>query len=110
MRIIEKYFLLDGTLFVMKGVWGLRVRRRASKPKRHLICFCIAPLLVQCGSWSSLGSVLQELILSFRAHFLQFTHYLGGLKVRRSFLQLLCLLCVSSFFNNSHTSILVRMS
>jgi len=50
---------------------------------------------------------------SLRAHFFQFTNYLGGLRARRSFLQLLWLLCVwlvwnernNRLFNNYHTSI-----
>ena len=50
---------------------------------------------------------------SLRDHFIQFTYYLGGLKARRSFLQLRWLVCVwliwnernNRFFNKSHTSI-----
>jgi hypothetical protein len=48
---------------------------------------------------------------SLRVHFVQFTNYLGGTRARRSFLQLIWLLCVwlvwnernNRLFNSSHT-------
>jgi len=54
---------------------------------------------------------------NLRDHFIQFTHYLGGLKARQSFLQLIWLLCIwlvwndrnNRLFNNIQTHIIELM-
>lgn len=43
---------------------------------------------------------------SLSAHFLHFTNYLGGTRTRRSFLQLICLLCVWFIWKECNNRIL----
>jgi len=81
-------------------------------------------LFLQCDIFASLWQYVRYWIgvsevepHSLRAHFIQFTHYLGGSKARRSFLQLLWLLCIwlvwnernNRFFNNIQTTIIDLM-
>ena len=67
-------------------------------------------LCQQVQLWLGISGVDHQ---SLGAHFFQFTNYLGGLRTRRSFLQLICLLYVwliwkerdNKIFNNTYTSI-----
>jgi len=59
----------------------------------HLFLFCDAfgSLWQHVRAWLGFSGVDQQ---TLGDHFLQFTNYLSGMKTRRSFLQLICLLCV----------------
>jgi hypothetical protein len=76
-------------------------------------------LFLHCTSFGSFWQIVQSWLgvtsvdpQSIRDHFVQFTYCLGGVKKRRSFLQLLWPVCVwviwnernNRFFNNSHSS------
>ena len=77
-------------------------------------------LFLHCNTYAYLWQLVQPWLgfsgvdpQSLHAHFLRFTHYLGGMKACRCFLQLLWLLCVwliwhernNKLFNNSQLSI-----
>jgi len=74
-------------------------------------------LFLHCATFGSLWQLVRSWLgvtdvdpHSLRDHFIQFTFCLGGLKARRSFLQLLCVWLIwnernNRFFNNIHTSI-----
>jgi len=79
---------------------------------KHLFLHCdtFCTLWHQVRSWIGVSGVDHQRLC---AHFVQFTNYLGGLRTRRSFLQLLWFLCVwfvwnkrnNILFNNFQTSI-----
>jgi hypothetical protein len=63
-------------------------------------------LFIDCSTFGSLWSLVRSWIdfssvdpQNISDHFLQFTHSLGGLRARRSFLQLIWLLCVWVVWN-----------
>jgi len=60
---------------------------------QHLFLHCdiFGTLWQQVRLWIDVSGVDHQ---SLGAHFLQFFNYLGGSRIRRSFLQLICLLCV----------------
>ena len=79
---------------------------------QHLLLHCdtFGSLWQQVRLWLGVSGVDHQ---SLSAHFFQFTNYLGGLRTRRSFLQLFWLLCVwliwkernNRIFNNIYISI-----
>ena len=83
---------------------------------QHLILHCdlLSSLWQQVRNWIGVSGVDHQ---SIQAHFVQFSSYLGGLRKRRSFLQLLWLLCIwlvwndcnNRLFNNSHSSTMELM-
>jgi len=80
---------------------------------QHLFIHCdiYGSIWQQVRAWIGVLGVDHQ---SLNAHFIQFTNYLRGLRTRRSFLQLLWLLCVwlvwkernNRIFNNVHTPVI----
>ena len=83
---------------------------------QHLFLHCnlSSSLWQQVRFWIGVSGIDHQ---SIWAHLVQFTNYLGGLKERRSFLQLLWLLCIwlvwndrnNRMYNNSHSSTIELM-
>ena len=73
-----------------------------------LLCDTFGSLWQHVRAWLGFSDVDQQ---TLGDHFLQCTNYLGGMKTRQSFLQLICLLCVwliwkernNKLFNNIYT-------
>lgn len=76
------------------------VWRGVGRPNLHLILFLHCDIFGSLGqhvrSWIGVSGAVPQ---SLCAHFIQFTNYLRGSKARRSFLQLLWLLCVWLVWN-----------
>jgi len=107
----QRNSIFKGAVFFRSQI--LYAFRGAATTSLHLICSFIALFLAHCGSILGPGLAYVEQILNISDHFHQFIHYTGHSKARRSFLQLLWLLCVwlvwnernNRLFNNIETPI-----